>query len=149
MYRVIHIIHWYVLLYSKYYFYLSLVCGLVCSALLKKLSNKAQNVKEHSLSSEFAEHARQEQSKNIIYRWCSFVEIYHATQEISVWVPVSNKSLKQVQTDAWLIDYIVFDAVSTIFRPYDGGPTDALSNYWQYDWMSRVVKDDPKTLLYD
>nr|XP_022311635.1 transient receptor potential cation channel subfamily M member 2-like isoform X1 [Crassostrea virginica] len=35
-----------------------ILSGLVCSALLKKLSNKAQNVKEHSLSTEFAEHAR-------------------------------------------------------------------------------------------
>lgn len=66
--KVIHIIHCYVLLFFKYTFYLSLVSGLVCSALLKKLSKKAQNVKEHSLSTEFAVHARQELSIDTFYR---------------------------------------------------------------------------------
>ncbi|XP_056002354.1 transient receptor potential cation channel subfamily M member 2-like isoform X2 [Ostrea edulis] len=56
-----------------------LMTGLVCSALLQKLANKANNVKEHILSSELEEHSKLFEQRCIAMMDSMYEEnIYHA-----------------------------------------------------------------------
>lgn len=45
-----------------------LVTGLICSAMLKKLSNKANNVKEQVLAKDLEEHSRYNIDVLLIYK---------------------------------------------------------------------------------
>lgn len=51
---------YYTVLHSIFYVSIcfSTVTGLVCSVLLQKLSKKAKNVEEHSLTTDLTEHAK-------------------------------------------------------------------------------------------